>query len=208
MRKLLLVAVAAAAIFQAPLPLIAQDGGGSPALVPVSDIPAGAEPVPGTGAVEAPAAPPPAPPAPAPEDAPALVPTEDVAAPQPPPPADMPAAVPDPDAAPQLRPRAELAQDQPTGPDLPEDQEPNEAPDPTPDEETDPEEFEEDFNGGGEPDPAPGGGTPAPRADRAAAIAERLPETGVRLAALALASLALLSWGTGLRLLVPPARRA
>lgn len=200
MRKLALAPLAAAAALYAPFPLNAQEGGGATALVPVSEVPTGSV----DGAAEAPAAeaePAPAPAAPAPaapEEAPQLVPPEEMApAPEPEPAA---APGPEPKAAAALVEVSQLPDDGPVG------KEPSTPPvDPTPDrEETDPEEFEEEFDDP-EPEP-PAEGEDLPSAPTAVPVAARLPETGSDVAPLAGIGMSLLLIGGSLRR-VRPARR-
>src|SRR5688500_3672083 len=118
MRRLALASLAIAAILYVPVPLVAHERGVTNALVPVSEIPPEVQVPSGTGVAEAPAAGTPAP-APAPEEAPELVPTDEME----PAPASRAGAIeapdPEPTAVPALQPNAELAQDVPTTPDTP-----------------------------------------------------------------------------------------
>ena len=209
-RKLVLMAIFCSGVFYAPIPLIAQNGGGQTPLIPVADMPSNSggatapadpplevdsEEVPELvppqqvgGGVEAPArarAPAPAA-APAPAPAPA----------EPPPPAEAPPPVEPLTAAPAQAP------DDPVGQVPVPDQGPTDGPTtPGPDEdEQDEEEFEEDFEEdfgegpeAGEPD-APG---VAPRAT----AGPQLPRTGADVPALLLSGLALTASGMSLRAL-------
>jgi LPXTG-motif cell wall-anchored protein len=218
MRKLALMAFFCSCVLYAPMPLIAQNGGGETPLIPVADMPnssggatAPSEPplevdpeaVPqlappsevGGGAEAPTSAPAPAPaPAPGPEP---TVPQAHAAVPDP-----EPAVTPPPAALP-----AEPAQDDPVGDDEPTpDDEPTDEPtDQAPEsDEPDEEEFEEEFEGG----PAPGepqepGVTPGVEP-----AGPQLPQTGSDLPALLLSGLALAAAGLSLRALVgPPAPR-
>jgi hypothetical protein len=214
MRRIALMALFCTSVFYAPMPLVAQNGGGETPLIPVADMPtdsggatAPSEPplevdpnaVPQLappsevgGGVEAPTSAPAPVAAPEPEPAPAPVePQARAAVPEP-----APSVTPPPTAPP-----AESAQDEPG-----EDEEP--APDDEPSEqesdEEDEEEFEEEFEDG----PAPGepqdpGVTPG-----AEPAGPQLPRTGGDLPALLLSGLALAAAGISLRALVgPPAPR-
>jgi hypothetical protein len=206
MRKLALMAIVAAGVFYAPLPLIAQNGGGSAPLMPVADIPTD-----DSGGVSAPSEPPlkvdPA-------EAPELVPPDQVGGEEnggttaPAPGAHAPApsatarvAVPEPvpATAPVPEPTPAPASEAPT------DAAPAQAPDaPTPDEtpepdqdESDPEEFEEEFDDvpeAGEPD------SPAVQ-PQVTSAGPQLPRTGAELPALLLCGLSLTASGLALRAL-------
>ena len=208
MRKLVLLAIFFSCIFYAPLPLIAHNGGGSTPLIPVADMPAD------NGGATAPADPPLEV---DPQQAPELVPPQEVgggaeapAAPQPAPtpePAPTPAPAPEPASAPEptaavampARP-AEPAQN----PDEPTDDEeptvPDEAPTtpPEPQQDTQNEdEFEEEF------DDVPQAGEPnAPNVAPEATAGPQLPRTGGDVPALLLSGLALTASGMSLRALV------
>ncbi|HYH60218.1 MAG TPA: hypothetical protein VD790_13490 [Thermoleophilaceae bacterium] len=203
MRRVFLVAIACSGVLYAPLPLIAQNGGGEAPLIPVADMPDS------SGGATAP------PLEVDPERVPELVPTGDAGeaeaphggadAPGPdapdavpvPAPDPAPVAPPAPEAAPALAPAADLAQD-PTVPEDPVDP-PDQAPtdDPTPDvEEPDDEEFEEDFGDLDESDDAPDDPVatgPTPRAG------PQLPQTGANIPPVLLSGLALTAAGMSLR---------
>ena len=214
MRRLLLTAIFCSGVLYAPMPLIAQNGGGPTPLIPVTDMPSdnGAATAPSEkplevdadkvpelippqevgGGAEAPShAPEPAPaptPTPTPTPAPEPAPT---AAPEPEPEPTAAVAMPSPDAMP-----AQDDGEEPVG-SVPEDE-----PTPVPDEETGSqgeEEFEEEFDG----IPAPG----EPERDGAvtptqATAGPQLPRTGADLPALLLSGLALTVSGMSLRALV------
>jgi hypothetical protein len=210
MRKLALMAIVAGGVFYAPLPLIAQNGGGgSVPLMPVEDIPTD-----DSGGVSAPSGPPlkvdPA-------EAPELVPPDQVSgeenggttapapsAPAPAPtatarvavPAPVPAATaPEPTPAPAPAPPTDAAPAQAPEEPAP-DEDPEEAPEPDEDE-TDPEEFEEEFDDvpeAGEPD------SPAVQ-PRVTSAGPQLPQTGAELPALLLCGLSLTASGLALRAL-------
>ena len=199
MRRLVLMAIFCSGVFYAPLPLIAQKGGGPTPLIPVADMPTD------SGGATAPAEPPLEVDA---EEVPELVPPQNVgggaeaparapASAPAPAPEPLPAPAPEPAPAVDPAPAAEPAQ-APDEPDVPApDEEPTDGPTTGPDEdEQDEEEFEEDFGEGpeaGEPD-APG---VAPRAT----AGPQLPRTGAELPALLLSGLALTASGMSLRAL-------
>ena len=210
MRKLVLLAIFFSGIFYAPLPLIAQNGGGSTPLIPVADMPAdnGGATAPSDPPLEvdpqqAPELVPPqevgggaeAPAARQPDPAPAPAPTPEPA------PAPEPASAPEPTAAVAMPARpADPAQnpDEPTG-----DQEPtvpDETPTTTPEPQQDTQnedQFEEQF------DDVPEAGEPnAPSVAPQATAGPQLPRTGGDLPALLLSGLALTASGLSLRALV------
>jgi len=221
MRKLVLFALFCCGVFYAPMPLIAQNGGGPTPLIPVADMPedngaatapseppleVDAEKVPELippgqvgGGAEAPS-PTSAAPAPVPAPAPAPVP-EPAPAPAEPVPAPAPEPEPDPTAAVALQPRdAQPAQDegeQPVG-SVPD--EVPEAPEPEPQQDAqDEEQFEEEFDGipeAGEPE--------SPAMSPEATAGPQLPRTGADLPALLLSGLALTVSGMSLRALCRP----
>lgn len=207
MRKLVLMAIFCSGVLYAPMPLIAQNGGGPTPLIPVADMPGdnGAATAPSDpplevdadrvpelvpprevgGGAEAPShapSPTPAPaPAPAPEPAPAPAPA---AEPEPEPIAHV--AVPPRDAQP-----AQDEGEEPVG------SVPDETPT-TPDPDTqDDEEFEEEFDNLPEPGQPESSPTVAPRAT----AGPQLPRTGADLPALLLSGLALMVSGMSLRAL-------
>lgn len=225
MRRTAPAAVVVAAVLYAPIPLTAQTGGETSALVPVAEMPA--DPAAPVGAAEAP------PSQPVPE-APVEVPTPE--APTEPPVAEAPAAPPVveppveplvpapaeatvPEVPPQLVPPERIddiaAADQPPpleplqampaqGGDVP----PVDAIQDV--EESDPEELEEDLEDLAPTDPdqdEAGGqdGAPAPPTPTVVA-APRLPDTGADLGALGGAGFLLLTTGLSLRLLLPARR--
>jgi LPXTG-motif cell wall-anchored protein len=205
MRRLAPAAVILAALFHAPLPLVAETGGGTPALVPVQDMPPPAPAV--NGAAEAPVAesapvpaPAPAPaPTPVPADTPELVPAEEMGT----------AAAPVPETPPESVPQLQAMPAQEPVPDDPAVEEPATPPaDEVPDkEETDPEEFEEEFDDEPQEDSEPEDAAPAPNDTPAAPAAQpRLPQTGTNLINLAGTGVALLVLGMWMRR-VPPAPR-
>ena len=200
MRRLALLAAAIAVVLYVPVPLVAQPGGGTKALVPVSEIPPKVEVPVGTGVAEAPTAG-------APEQAPNLVPTQEieqeaasragaVTAPAPE------STTAEPQAVPALQPNAELAQEV-TVPEPPPEETPNQETPPDGQDEDDPEEFEEDFDD--VPPEEDQEGTPriAPR-QRAAPAGDRLPQTGRELLVLGLIGSGLMLFGTGLRGIAQP----
>lgn len=200
MRRLALVAAAIAAVLYVPVPIGAHESGGTNALVPVSDIPQQVKVPAGTGVAEAP-------PAAAPEQAPELVPPQEidqidqeaatragaVAAPEPEPSTAAPEAVP------ALQPKAELAQEG-TVPEPPPEKTPNQErpPDRQGQDEDDPEEFEEEFDD--VPPEEDREGTPRIAPSQGAVPAgDRLPQTGRELLVLGLIGSGLMLIGTGLR---------
>jgi LPXTG-motif cell wall-anchored protein len=214
MRRLALIAIFCSSAFYAPMPLIAQNGGGQTPLIPVADMPSDSggatapseppleidpEAVPELtppaevgGGAAAPASPPV--PAPAPESEPE------------PAPAPAPAAVPEPEPVVTHSPAAlpaDPAQDEPVGDDEPTpDDEPTDEPTPEPEsDEPDEEEFEEEFDDG----PAPGEPQP-PTVAPAERAGPQLPQTGADLPALLLSGLALTAAGLSLRALVTERR--
>ena len=210
MRKLVLLAIFFSGILYAPLPLIAQNGGGSTPLIPVADMPND------NGGATAPSDPPLEV---DPQQAPELLPPQEVGggaeapsrtpapAPTPAPtPAPVPEPAPEPTAAvavPQSTPRAaEPAQapdeepqgDEPTVPD----ETPTTTPEPQQDTQ-DEDQFEEEF------DDVPEAGEPnAPNVAPEATAGPQLPRTGGDLPALLLSGLALTVSGMSLRALVRP----
>jgi outer membrane biosynthesis protein TonB len=189
------MAILAGGVFYAPLPLIAQNGGGQAPLIPVADMPTD------SGGAAAPAEPPLEVDS---AEVPELVPPSEVgggaeapaspaapAAPAPPA-AATPAPVPAPGPAPAAAEPAQV----PEEPAEPPEEAPTDSPTPTPDEdETDPEEFEEEF------DDAPQPGQPElPTAPRVTA-GPQLPRTGADLPALLLSGLSLTAAGMSLRAL-------
>jgi hypothetical protein len=206
MRKLVLMAIFCSGVLYAPMPLIAQNGGGPTPLIPVADMPAdnGAATAPSDpplevdadkvpelipprevgGGAEAPSHAPSPAPAPAPEPAPAPTPA---AEPEPEPIAHV--AVPPRDAQP-----AQDEGEEPVG-SVP-DETPT-TPEPEPDQDAqDDEEFEEEFDNLPEP------GEPESRGVAPQATAgPQLPRTGADLPALLLSGLALMVSGMSLRAL-------
>ena len=208
MRKLVLIAICGTGVFCAPLPLIAQRGGGETPLIPVADMPnagggatAPSEPPLEVDAEEVPELIPPrqvgggaeAPgqepeptraPAPAPEPAPAPAPVEPAAEPT--------ASV----AMPQPAADAQAAQDD--EPEEPVGEVPDDAPTaPEPDEDEQEEEFEEEFDDVPEP-----GEHDAPVVRPQAEAGPQLPRTGADLPALLLSGMALTVSGMSLRAVV------
>ena len=200
MRRLVLLAILGAGVFYAPLPLIAQKGGGQAPLIPVADMPtdsggvtAPAEPPLEVDADEVPELVPPqqvgggaeapsATPAPAPERAPATTAPPPEPAPAPPPLAAEPAQETE-EPAEEEEPVGEVPDDAPTAP----------APE---EDETDEEEFEEEF------DDIPEAGDPdAPAAQPRVTAGPQLPRTGSELPPLVLSGLALTAAGMSLRAL-------
>jgi hypothetical protein len=201
MRRVAPATLVVAAALYAPIPLTAQEGGGTRALVPVAEVPTGPSVPPGDGAAEAPPAAAPAPPPvpePAPEQPPQLLSPDQVADASPPP---------EPAPPPQLEPVEAVPAQGSVGQQVP-DETGEEVPptpvDPGPEEnEDDPEEFEEEFD-----DPVPRDpvyhvpARPAPGATAAA----QLPQTGADAAPVGAVGIMLLTAGLSLRL-VRPARR-
>jgi hypothetical protein len=215
MRKLVLTVIFCAGVFYAPLPLIAQNGGGNTPLIPVADMPAD------SGGATAPSEPPLEV---DPQEAPELLPPQEVGggaeapapretapAPSPTPePAPAPAPVPAPEPAPE--PTASVAipsrpadagpaqnPDEPTDDEEPSGTAPDEAPTAPGQEENnqDEEQFEEEF------DDVPEAGEPnAPSVAPQATAGPQLPRTGADLPALLLSGLALTASGISLRALV------
>jgi hypothetical protein len=216
MRRIVLMAIVAGGVFYAPLPLIAQNGGGGNApLMPVADIPnnSGGATAPSEAPLET-----------DPDKAPQLVPPEQVnsgggtsapaapATPAPPTPAPAPApapaapATPEPAATPALSPEAErrgrssddavvLAPAEPAQDET--DTVPEEPTDTT-EEEPPPEEFEEEFD-----DDVPSPGVPeSPAVAPQASAGPRLPMTGPEIPAIVLSGLSLMAAGMALRALV------
>ena len=204
MRKLVLMAIFCSGVFYAPMPLIAQNGGGPTPLIPVADMPGD------NGAATAPSDPPLEVDA---DRVPELVPPREVGggaeAPSHPPrptPAPEPAPAPAPAAEPEPEPIAHVAMPQPDAqPAQDEGEEPvgsvpdetPTTPEPAPDEDTqDDEQFEEEFDNLPEP------GEPESRAVAPQATAgPQLPRTGADLPALLLSGLALTVSGMSLRAL-------
>jgi hypothetical protein len=208
MRKLVLMAIFCSGVLYAPLPLIAQNGGGSTPLIPVADMPAD------NGGATAPSDPPlEVDPQAAPElvppqevgggaEAPAARPPAPVPTPEPAPtPAPEPAPAPEPTAAVAMPARpAEPAQnpDEPTGDEEPTvpDETPTTTPQPQQDNQ-DEDQFEEEF------DDVPQAGEPnAPNVAPEATAGPQLPRTGGDLPALLVSGLALTASGMSLRALV------
>lgn len=192
------MAIVAGGVFYAPLPLIAQKGGGETPLIPVADIPndSGGATAPSEVPLEV-----------NPEEAPELVPPQQVnngggtSAPAPaatqatPPPAPAP-STPEPSPTP-------VAAQAPEEPDTPVEEPPDETPTETPttpepdEDEPDPEEFEEEFDEG----PAPGEPeSPAVTVPEVSA-GPQLPRTGPELPAIVLSGLSLTAAGMALRAL-------
>jgi hypothetical protein len=209
MRRLVLMAICCSGVLYAPVPLIAQNGGGQTPLIPVADMPSG------NGGATAPSEPPLEV---DPDAAPELIPPEEVGggaeAPRKTAPPAVPTPEPEPDPAPELEPTAEVAMPQsvraapaqvpdeePEG-DQPVDEVPDEAPtapepQPDPDDQTrDEEQFEEEFDGVPEP-----GEPDAPSVVPEATAGPQLPRTGADVPALLLSGLALSASGMSLRAL-------
>lgn len=203
------MAIFCSGVFYAPLPLIAQNGGGQTPLIPVADMPTG------NGGATAPSEPPLEV---DPDAAPELIPPEEVGggaeAPHKTVSPAAPAAEPAPAPAPEPEPTAEVAMPQtvPAAPaqvpdeeaagDEPVGQVPDEAPtapepQPQPDEQNrDEEQFEEEFDGV----PAPGQPN-APSVVPEATAGPQLPRTGADVPAVLLSGLALTASGMSLRAL-------
>jgi len=223
MRRLLLIAIFCSGVFYAPMPLIAQNGGGPTPLMAVADMPSD------NGGATAPSDPPLEV---DPDKVPELVPSRDVGGgaeapptrPQPapaPPPEPAPAPEPAPEAAPEPAPAPEAASTPPPEPtasvampqrdaqprDTPVGSVPDEVPTPPDTDEQDQgdqnnqdeEQFEEEFDGIPEP------GEPESRAVTPEATAgPQLPRTGADLPALLVSGLALTVSGMSLRALCRP----
>ena len=203
MRRLILFAILVSGVLYAPLPLIAQNGGGQTPLIPVADMPNAG------GGATAPSEPPLEV---DPSEAPELVPPEQVntgggtappADPEPVAPAEPTEPEPEVQAqtalAPEATPPVAAAPAQaPEEPLEPEPEQPTSPPtvpdDDEPDEEEFEEEFDEDFDEvpeAGEPDAAP----------QVTATGRQLPRTGADLPAVLLSGLALTASGMSLRAL-------
>lgn len=206
MRKLVLMAIFGSGVFYAPMPLIAQNGGGPTPLIPVADMPGH------NGAATAPSEPPLEVDA---DKVPELIPPQEVGggaeapshAPSPTPapapePAPVPAPAPEPEPEPianvAMPPRdAQPAQDEGEEPVGSVPDETPTTPEPEPDQGTQgDEEFEEDFDDLPEPG-EPESPTVAPRAT----AGPQLPRTGADLPALLMSGLALMVSGMSLRAL-------
>ena len=207
MRRLVLMAIFCSGVFYAPLPLIAQNGGGQTPLIPVADMPSG------NGGATAPSE---QPLEVDPDAAPQLIPPEEVGGGAEAPHKSVHAAVPEPEPAPapdpEPEPTAEVAMPIPAAPaqvpdaqpggEDPVGQVPDEAPtapqpQPNPDEQSrDDEQFEEEFEGVPEP-----GEPNAPSVVPEATAGPQLPRTGADVPALLLSGLALTASGMSLRAL-------